>query len=270
MVRDFSRDFEGKCCEEDFGVCQWTCKEIQQRIDTRAPRGLIYTRSELDSRISAIETIASMALATTRVILSAVAPTGGDVSPPGYLWINTTEPDVYVSQGAGVWLLISDYSEFINRITDVGLTGNTIDIVDVMQKSTYDTGNDGFIDIEAGGLNADNSASQGIVTFQAGVPLIRDNYKPLNAETLVADKILTVLDVPIQVISAGSDFDVVLPVLPPLYTHFRIINKLQTNILTVRDDIGGTIVYTLENATTFAADFHWDGADWNVIALTLV
>lgn len=274
MVRDFSRDFEGRCCEDDFGTCDWTCKEIQQRIDTRAPRGLIYTRSEIDSRIAAIESIANAAFATVRVILNAADPTVSDISPAGYLWVNTTEDDLFVSEGAGTWKRLTDYDEFVSRITDVGTTGNTIDITDIMQKSVYDdpivVNQNNAIRVEAGGLNADNSASQGIVTFQTGTPTITDNYKPLRALTMTGDVILTALDAPVQVLSTSVDRDTILPVSPSTYVHYRIINKLQTNTITVRDDIGGAIVYTLESANTFAADFHWDGIDWNVIALTLV
>ena len=270
MVRDFNRDFEGRCCEDDFGVCDWTCAEIQQRINTRAPIGLVYTRSEIDTRIQAIAATAEAALNIVNMQFATGVP--GGTGNLGEIYVDTTNApdyDVYFSDGTA-WRLVVDWSEFINRITDTTLTGNTIDITDIMQKTTYDTADDGFIDIEAGGLNADNSATTGIVTFQAGTPTYTNNYEPLELTAMVADKILLFNSNPVQILTTSTDYDVVLPVSPPTYTHFRIINKLKTNTLTVRDDVGGTIVYTLESATTWAADFHYDGADWNVIALDLV
>lgn len=274
MVRDFNRDFEGKCCEDDFGVCDWTCDEISRRINTRAPIGSVYTRSETDTRIQAIEAIATAALNIVHMQFAAGVPPG--TGALGDIYVDTTNApdyDVYFSDGTA-WRLVVDWSEFINRITDTGATGNTIDITDIMQKSVYDdplvgSQND-RIGVQAGGLNDDNSSTSGIVIFQGGNRLYTNNHWPLEQQSLASDEILVQTDNPVQIIETSTDIDVVLPVLPNDYVHFRIINKLKTNVITVRDDVGGNIVYTLEAATTYAADFHYDGTDWNVIALNLV
>jgi hypothetical protein len=240
------------------------------RIDTRAPRGNVYSRSEIDTRLQGIETLATALLNVTKVEFGLALP--GLIPPVGHFFVDISNPpeyDFYISDGAS-WLQLVDWNVFAETaISDVGATGTIIDVTDIMQKSAYDGNSDNFIDVSAGGLGSDNSASQGIVTFQSGIPAVTDNYKPLTATTLAGDIILSASSSPVQILSTGIDRDAILPVSPSTFVHFRIINKLRTNTITVRDDIGGTIVYSLDT-TNSAADFHWDGSDWNVIALNLV
>ena len=53
-MREYSKDFEGKCCEDNFKVCDWTCEEISQRIRARAPLGTVYTRGQIDTMIATL------------------------------------------------------------------------------------------------------------------------------------------------------------------------------------------------------------------------
>lgn len=269
MVRDFSKDFEGKCCEDDFRTCDWTCAEIQRRIETRAGKGTVYTRSEVDSRIATVTSLYSTIVGSARLIFNTEAflitegVALGLLDPAnnsGNFFFATDTNDLYVCDGAS-WIIVVDFSAF----------QTALDPTDVMLKSVYDTTDDGFVDIAAGGLGANNTSSQGILTFQSGLPTFLENYKTLElTDPMVSDVSLLITSAPVQVFVTVTDYDVILPVLPPTYVHFRIINKNGTNTITVRDDVGGTILIELNTTNGLGADFHWDGNDWSTIALNLV
>ena len=268
MVRDFSKEFEGKCCEDDFRTCDWTCAEIQRRIETRAGKGTVYTRAETDARLGTLTSLYTSLIGSARLIfnteayLIAEGVALGLLDPAnnaGNFFFATDTNDLYVCDGIS-WIIVVDFSAFQTALNPA----------DVMLKSVYDTGDDGFVDIAAGGLGANNTASQGILTFQSGTPTFLDNYNPLTLTAMVSDVSLTITSTPIQVFTTSTDYEVILPVLPPSYVWFRIINKTGTNTITVRDDIGGTILIELNTTNGLAADFHWDGNDWSVLVQTLV
>lgn len=275
MVRDFSKDFEGKCCEDDFRTCDWTCAEIQRRIETRAGKGTVYTRAEVDSRIQTVTSLystivgAANLIFNTELFLITEGVAAGLLDPVnngGNFFFATDTNDLYVCDGTS-WIIVVDFSAF----------QTALDPSDVMLKTVYDDpvvlNQNNAISIAAGGLNADNTSSQGILTFQSGTPTFLENYLPLStgpANPLIADVNLLFTDNPVQVLYTNNDFDVILPVLPPTYSWFRIINKLGTNTLTVRVDVGGTILIELNAANGLAADFHWDGNEWSTILQTLV
>jgi hypothetical protein len=297
MVREYNKDFEGKCCDDNFGVCDWTCAQILERIQSRAPIGMVYSREEIDTAIATIQSQVSAAVASNSVIigdlLSRPAAVPGN---SGYLFI-TSEADIndtYRTTGTGTpgtfpggyddpdggsnedffqQVFVSDGTRWIEIIDREAYTAQN-QLTGDMEKATYDTNDDGTIDVAAGGLGANYSATPGVMVSDGGGSITpRENYRSTLSTTPGLDVILTNDSESVQILNPSTNIDVILSTTPTKNTFYRLINLSITATITVRDSIGGTIVIELKDTSigtptdVRAADFHFDiiTGQWVVI-----
>lgn len=261
MVREFSRNFNGQCCEEDFGECNWTCREIEERINSRAPVGSVYTRGQMDTLLQSLRAQLATAVATNSVIIDLEANLpAADPSNAGYIYLTTDDPyKLFISDGF-TWILVVDEAAFTATSPATG----------DMEKATYDIGDDGFIDVAAGGTGADFSASTGFVAIESGVSETTRNKLYSQRRLIGSDTLLNTTDPSVQIFDITTDREVYVPSSPLDETYFRIINTSLTNSLTIRDGIAGPILIVLETSDVRCADFHFNDSDWFVIKQEIV
>lgn len=261
MTREFNKTFNSNCCEKDYRNCNWTCGEIQERINSRAPVGSVYTRGQIDTLIHSLRSQLAAALSSNTVLINTEANLPpATYNNAGFLFLTTDNPyKLFISDGI-TWRLVVDEEAF-TLINDFST---------VLEKATYDVNDTGFIDVAAGGTGADNSNSSGILTFNNGIGITTNNYLLSQKRQIGSNTQLLPSDASIQIFEIFSDREIYMPATPELSSYFRIINSSITHELIIRDGIGGSALINLSVAGSRAADFHYNDGDWYVVALNLV
>jgi hypothetical protein len=125
----------------------------------------------------------------------AAAPTANDDTADGYApgsrWVDTTNDIAYVcldaTAGAALWLQL-------------------IDGADYLDKATYDAGDDGLIDTDAGGTGIDSSAASGIAHVFAGLWSVIPRISPgADTELTIAAGAVTVTQFYHRIDTQGDD-----------------------------------------------------------------
>lgn len=266
-MKTYNGDFSGKCCDTNYGTCDWTCDEIEQRILSRAPLGLVYNRSEIDSKINTLRSLISIAAASNSIIIDSLSNrplaspgnagylfvTNDPVSPSGPSYPQYT----YVSNGTS-WIELINREDFTAQST---FTGD-------MEKALFTGGTD-IIDVVHGGTGSDLSLEpNGILTINNGTVTSENNYLSTEIQPVaLVDIQLTVSHASVQIFNASVGQTVLLPVVPEVNTYFRIINTSATNTLDV--EYLSNPVKTV--AASAAIDLHYDSVSntWIVINLDL-
>ena len=288
MVREYNKDFQGKCCDDNYGTCDWTCEQILERIASRAPIGMVYSRGEIDTVINAINAQISAAVASNSILVgplsSRPAPSSGN---QGYMFVtdesdvaggypsNYDDPDNTPSENFYQQVFVSDgtqWIEIVDREAYTRLSAFTGD----MEKATYDVGDDGFIDVAAGGTGQNLASDFGhLYADGAGAIELKKNFLRTLSDTYATDVILSENDETVQFINPTTDIDFIMPQLNRENTWFRLINKSFTETVTVRTSIAGSILIELKDPTigtpddVRAADFHFDTDTNSWIAIKL-
>lgn len=278
-MREYNKEFEGKCCENNFGSCDWTCEEIATRINSRASKGTVYSRGEIDTLIGTLRAQVLTALSNNRVIIDSISnlpqATSGNA---GFIFVTNDEipsdtaynvGDDFALEQVVQQVLVSDGTQWIEIVDRTAFTALN-PLRGDMEKSVYDGNDDGIIDISAGGTGSNLANVEGLLSVEGGTITAVKNYNPSNASAgSTSDVILSNTSESVQIFNPGGNIAVIMPPSPTANTSFRLINKSTTASITVRVSIAGATLVVLEDSGINAVDFHYDTASNNWVGIKL-
>lgn len=239
-MRKYNQEFLGNCCEDHFESCSWTCEEIMERISSRAPKGMVYSRGELDSKLSTLRSLIAIAAASNSVLIGRFEDRPlANVNNAGYIYTvpndaGTEILEAYLSSG-NAWLELLNRSIFTAQST---YTGD-------MEKGVYCQDDPEFIDVARGGTGKDMSSFDGMVSLDGGVFSAINHLKVIDSRNISTDILLTTEDKHMQLFNPSSaNLSIILPVSPD-NNYFRLTNISEVFDLKVKLVAGVNVLDTL-------------------------